>query len=87
MKAPSAHWAKQSTPAARREKPAGVVYTVGEEKLSFSEVCAAVRTAYPNSGVSDKTIRARLERGRRELQDLAADTLPQYRPMGLRRKP
>lgn len=85
MKEPSAHWAKNPPAPKRRDKPAAVVYTVGGEKLTFQEVCAAVRSAYPSSGVADRTIKARLDRGRRDLADLAADALPQYRPVGLRR--
>lgn len=85
MKEPSAHWAKKPTAPKRRDTPAAVVYTVGGEKLTFREVCEAVRSAYPDSPVPDRTIKARLDRGRRELKDLAAAALPQYRPIGLRR--
>lgn len=85
MKAPSAHWAKKPEAPKRRDKPAAIVYTIDGEKLTFPEVCAAVRAAYPLSGVADKTVKARLERGRRLLSELAADALPAYRPIGLRR--
>ena len=87
MKEPSAHWAKNAKPERRRTVAPSVVYTVGGEKLTFQQVCEAVRAANPDCQVSDRTIRARLDRGRRDVKDLGADALPQYRPMGLRRKP
>ena len=43
-----------------------------------------VRTAYPDCVVTDKKIKARLERGYRDLKKLSEDKLPHYRPMDAR---
>lgn len=80
----SAHQAKRSAPKRKSDVRAETVYTIEGKQYTLSEVATLVWAYDPTSAVSRRTLRARLERGHRDLKTLAADRLEQYRPLALR---
>lgn len=83
MSGMSASSAKRE-PRRKVKTTADVVYTINDVKYTFAEVRDLVRKADPTSVVSDKKLRARLERGHRDVKALAADRLPNYTPESYR---
>lgn len=63
---------------------ADVVYTIAGKQYTFAEVMALVRKHDTTAVVTEKRVKARLDRGHRTIAVLAADKLPNFRPTGLR---
>lgn len=69
-----------------RPQVVDTVYTINGKKCTLSQVMDLVYKTDPTSVVTRKKVRARLDMGHRDLKALAADKLPHYRPLGMKRK-
>lgn len=84
MTGTSAHGAKRTAPKRKPDVRAETVYTINGTQYTLAQVEALVQAYDSTSAVSRKMLRARLERGHRDLKSLAADKLGAYRPLAYR---
>lgn len=84
MNGMSAGQAKR-VPKQKATSRAACVYTINGTKYTLAEVVELVKAYDPTAVVSPKKLRARLERGHRDIKVLAADKLPAYTPEAMRK--
>lgn len=85
MSGMSAADAKKGAKKPREQRgEAATVYTINGQQHTFAQVVELVHAYDRTAVVAEKTIKARLDRGHRDLKVLAADRLPHFRPTALR---